>query len=400
MIFTRHIQIKSIVLETNNSMHERSNGHIDKYVTCTLGFNSNELVHITLRILNIVFIIQGIQLLVTNLSRNSYLNKSVLHVGEASAVAGILSKFQRKIGMKASVIHFDSDAFGYVSFYNSKIIKPHNFLRVKPVATITSTDNTKPPWDSINIHKQDTDVSIPYWDSSIVKMLRRIAQKIRLGNLNKLLDHVKAYDIIHMHNHYQFAPFIRQKFPHKQITLHRHGTDLRNANSAMRNIQEKQEGYADLVLVATEDLLSHLSNTIGFYLPIPCDTELFRAPKQPDVKQEKILRIKNIFVSDIWADNQYHKLNIGLPYTVLERNIKYPDMPHILQEYTHYIDWSPIRSDGQHNSFTSTGLQALACGLTVLGGDMKMHFGGLPSRHKPENVVKQLNKFYEQSQTK
>ena len=195
-----------------------------------------------------------------------------------------------------------------------------------------------------------------------------------------------------MHFYPQFAPHIRSKFPEKNIVIHHHGSGLRNATPAYRKIQKGYEKSADLVLVSTEDLIHYLDGVAGTYLPNPCDTDVFY-PSETPPKHEKILRIKNSHVSDVWADSTYKKLGLGLPYTVLERNIQYGDMRNTLCNYTHYIDWTPVRAE--RHQYSTLGLQALACGLTVLGANFKMYSGELPSEHQAHNVVMQLNKLYE-----
>ena len=315
---------------------------------------------------------------------------SVLHVGDAAAVASVLAKFQRKLGMKADVISTkEEDPYGYVRFYGCGVEasqpKIHSILSAVILKQRCRAARKKKikadiaPWKDL----------VPY-EAIGNKLLFSIGLQ-RRWYLRQIIDRAVPYDVIHLHFYPQFAPYIRSKFPEKKIVIHHHGTALRNATPTYRRIQKEYEKSADLVLVATEDLLHCLDGAVGTHLPIPCDTEVFY-PSETPPKHEKILRIRNSQVSDVWADSTYEKLCLGLPYTVLERNIQYSDIRNTLCSYTHYIDWTPTHI-GRH-VYSTLGLQALACGLTVLGTDFKMHSGGLPSEHQPHNVVKQLNKLY------
>lgn len=318
--------------------------------------------------------------------------RSVLHVGEAAAVASVLVKFQRKLGMRADVISLqEEDPYGYVRFYGGGIEvsqpKLHRIVSAVIHKWRYGSERKKimkanvEPWKDL----------VPY-EATQNKLLFRIGLQ-RRWYLRQIIDSAASYDVIHLHFYPQFAPHIRSKFPDKKIVIHHHGSALRNATPTYRRIQKEYEKSADLVLVSTEDLLHCLDGVDGTHLPIPCDTDVFY-PSETPPKHEKILRIRNSLVSDTWADSTYKKLDLGLPYTVLERNIQYGDMRNVLCNYTHYIDWTPAAQVGRH-VYTTLGLQALACGLTVLGCDFKMHSGGLPPEHQPHNVVRQLNKLYE-----
>ena len=317
--------------------------------------------------------------------------RSVLHVGEAAAVTSVLAKFQRKLGMKADVISLqEEDPYGYVRFYGGGIEVSQPKLH-----RIVSDVINKRRYRAARKKKMKANVEpwkdlVPY-EATQNKFLFRIGLQ-RRWYLRQIIDTAAPYDVIHLHFYPQFAPHIRSKFPDKKIVIHHHGSALRNATPTYRRIQKEYEKSADLVLVSTEDLLHYLDDVVGIHLPNPCDTDVFYPPETPP-KHEKILRIKNSHVSDIWADSTYKKLDLGLPYTVLERNIQYGNMRDILCNYTHYIDWTPVQI-GRH-VYSALGLQALACGLIVLGVDFKMHSGGLPSEHQPHNVVSQLNKLYE-----
>ncbi len=317
--------------------------------------------------------------------------KSVLHVGEAAAVASVLAKFQRKLGMKADVMSLqEEDPYGYVRFYGCGIE-----VRQPKLHRMLSAAIHKWRYRAARERKMKANVEprkdlTPY-EVTENRLLFRMGLQ-RRWYLQQIIDSAEPYDIIHLHFYPQFAPHIRSRFPRKNIVIHHHGTALRNATPTYRRIQKEYEKSADLVLVSTEDLLHYLDGADGTHLPNPCDTDVFY-PSETPLKHEKMLRIKNPHVSDVWADSAYKKLNLGLPYTVLDRNIQYGNMRNTLCNYTHYIDWTPAYIE-RHNHST-LGLQALACGLTVLGIDFKMHSGGLPPEHQPHNVVTQLNKLYE-----
>lgn len=316
---------------------------------------------------------------------------SVLHVGDPAAVSSVLAKFQRKFGIKADVMSLEEeDLFGYGGFYGCGIE-----VRQSKLHSVLSNAIHKLCYRTTKHKKMKANVEpwkdlIPY-EVTGNKLLFRIGLQ-RRWYLRQIINNAVSYDVVHLHFYPQFAPHIRSKFPRKRIIIHHHGSPLRNATPAYRGIQKEYEKTADLVLVSTEDLLRHLDGVAGTYLPNPLDTDVFY-PSETPPKHEKILRIRNPHVSDAWANSTYEGLGLGLPYTVLERNIKYHNVRNVLCRYTHYIDWTPLY-DGRHH-YSMLGLQALACGLKVLGTDFKMHGGGLPPNHRPHNVVRQLNKLYE-----
>ena len=178
--------------------------------------------------------------------------KSVLHVGEAAAVASVLAKFQRRLGMKADVMSLqEEDPYGYVRFYGGGIkVNQPRLHRVLSAAV--------QKWRYRAARKKKTRANIEPWkdltpyEVTENKLLFKIGLQ-RRWYLRQIIDNAEPYDVIHLHFYPQFAPHIRSRFPEKNIVIHHHGTALRNATPIYRRIQKEYEKSADLVLVSTGD---------------------------------------------------------------------------------------------------------------------------------------------------
>ena len=261
----------------------------------------------------------------------------ILHVWDQAGVGCILAKYQKQLGYETQIIkRAGFDKFGIFSYYKGKEFK-----------------------------------------SFIGTQFLRTAEKF-----------AKNYDIIHIHDLFQMIPRIKKKYNNKKIVLHYHGSKLRNTPHEKRKNCEKQ---ANLILVSTPDLTDFVN---GEYLPNPVDTNLF--------SQRKVLHDGKAlcFMTQSETSETVEKLlksqGITLEYEIIsrkERPRQYKEMPKFLSNYEYYIDLKFDELGNNRKFFSMTGLQALSLGLKVLDYNFEI-VKNLPDIHKPENVVKQLEKKY------
>lgn len=221
-------------------------------------------------------------------------------------------------------------------------------------------------------------------------------------------------DVIHVHGYIDILFTLRKKFHRqKKIILHYHGTDIRGLKKRelphrsllsdtmikLKMFYKKKIGHiraqklADAVCVSTPDLLPLVRS--GIHIPIPIDIEHF-SPKNNSKGQLKDAFTINSEVTNIQRALDLCKKNqINLNIEVIDRTknpILYADIPDFIRGYRTYVDIRYV-NDIVLENLSSTALQSLACGLSVL--DYKLQFRrGLPSEHDAVNVASQLSQIY------
>ena len=221
-------------------------------------------------------------------------------------------------------------------------------------------------------------------------------------------------DVIHVHGYIDILFALRKKFHRqKKIILHYHGTDIRGLKKQelphrsllsdtmikLKMFYRKKIGHiraqklADAVCVSTPDLLPLVRS--GIHIPIPIDIEHF-SPKNNSKGQLKDAFTINSEVTNIQRALDLCKKNqINLNIEVIDRTknpILYADIPDFIRGYRTYVDIRYV-NDIVLENLSSTALQSLACGLSVL--DYKLQFRrGLPSEHDAVNVASQLSQIY------
>jgi glycosyltransferase involved in cell wall biosynthesis len=288
----------------------------------------------------------------------------VLHILDAAGVACIYSKYQRKQGHDAKVIwnRDVSDKYGIYDFYKDYLI---NVTYEKFTETC--------------------------------------------------LQDAESADVIHVHGYIDILFELRKKFHRqKKIILHYHGTDIRGLKRQelphrsllsdtmikLKMLYRKKIGHikaqklADAVCVSTPDLLS-LVRSDSIHIPIPIDTEHFSS--NTDSKRE----LKDAFTINSEVTNIQRALDlcnenqISLKIDVIDRTknpIMYSAIPDFIRGYKNYVDIRYV-NDIILENLSSTALQSLACGLSVL--DYKLQFRStLPREHDAVNVASQLSKIY------
>ena len=288
----------------------------------------------------------------------------VLHILDAAGVACIYSKYQRKQGHDAKVVwnRDVSDKYGIYDYYKDYLIN------------------------------------------------------VTYGKFTETcLQEAKSADVIHVHGYIDILFELRKKFHRqKKIILHYHGTDIRGLKRQelphrsllsdtmikLKMLYRKKIGHikaqklADAVCVSTPDLLS-LVRSDSIHIPIPIDTEHF-SPNTDSKRELKDAFTINSEVTNIQrALDLCNENQISLKIDVIDRTknpIMYSAIPDFIRGYKNYVDIRYV-NDIILENLSSTALQSLACGLSVL--DYELQFRRtLPREHDAVNVASQLSKIY------
>ena len=289
----------------------------------------------------------------------------ILHILDAAGVACIYSKYQRKLGHEARVIWNKNvvDKYGIYDFYKDYLIN------------LTYEEFTQ-----------------------------------------TCLKEGENVDVIHVHGYIDILFELRKKFQRqKKIILHYHGTDIRGLKKQelphrsvisdtaikLKMLYRKKFGHAraqklaDAVCVSTPDLLPLVRN--GIHIPIPIDTEHFSPMNNPDGELKEAFTINSEVTNIQRALDLCQKNEIKLDIEVIDRTknpIVYANIPDFIRRYRTYVDIRYV-NDIVLENLSSTALQCLACGLSVL--DHKLQFRrGLPKEHAAVNVASQLSNIYSQ----
>jgi hypothetical protein len=287
----------------------------------------------------------------------------ILHILDAAGVACIYSKYQQMQGHVTSVIWNKdvADKYGIYDFYKDYLIK------------------------------------------------------VTYGKFTETcLNEGKTADVIHVHGYIDILFKLRKKFGRqKKIILHYHGTDIRGLKNQklphrsllsdtaikLKMFYRKKIGHAraqkqaDVVCVSTPDLLPLVSN--GIHIPIPIDTKHFSPKSNPTGELKEAFTINSEVTNIQRALDLCKKNQINFDVEVIDRTknpIMYTDIPDFIRGYKTYVDIRYV-NDIVLENLSSTALQSLACGLSVV--DYKLEFRrGLPKEHDAVNVASQLSKIY------
>jgi len=210
-----------------------------------------------------------------------------------------------------------------------------------------------------------------------------------VGFRSHVFQDILGFDVVHLHEFDRFIYGIRKRYPEKPIVIHYHGTDIRGR----WNRKRKRWDIADVVLVSAPNLLEGAPEKAK-YLPNPIDPNFFYpSPKPHEVDSNSALTFSHgaVDVAEELAEKYGLKLHIH------HRDKKFIEMPHLLRQFSWYIDVKRSRGGvllcRRGGSGSMTGLEALACGLKVINSDGEIR-EGLPSQHWAENVVKILHPIY------
>jgi len=205
-----------------------------------------------------------------------------------------------------------------------------------------------------------------------------------------------------VHAHFCRSPAYVAYLSGKPYIVHCHGTDIREG---VGWLQRKCLEKAKKVLVSTPDLLGILPKAT--WLPNPVDTDRFRLLKEHS--GNKILYFPHWY-EDLRQELRRICARFGYDLTVPSgRSVLYNEMHLFLNQFDVFVDRFSIKS------YSKTALEAMACGLPVVGykQDLEKTLEKLTSqseresfltwqnnnilpKHKAEAVVSMLVKLYEE----
>ena len=297
--------------------------------------------------------------------------ESFLYIMDPNAAPCIWAKYQRRAGYRAHVFsEAGYDPFRIIDFYGSDIVTSRH--------TVTT-------------HKIQRHRGIKH----AVGRIRHYAlgHAPLSGTKRKLIEQA---DVVMLHGRHYMANAIKRRYPSKKVIIHYSGTDLRMASPSARREQLAREGIADMVTVSTADLLANLeeknNNSNYHWIPNPIDTEHFVPMPLPE--RERTLRIRNATVDEGVAGALCERYARNVVVTQA-RTTPYADMPGLFRDYTHYIDWMGLDERMEPIPYWSMlGLEAMACGRSVLWSDMRVHPpSDFPAQHDPEASARVLTRL-------
>jgi glycosyltransferase involved in cell wall biosynthesis len=162
----------------------------------------------------------------------------------------------------------------------------------------------------------------------------------------------------------------------KPYIVHCHGTDIRLGVNWLKKRSLKK---AKKVLVSTPDMLEILPGTM--WLPNPVDTERFKQLKKHD--GNKVLYFPHWY-EDISTEARRICEEFGYDLTVQRfYSVPYEQLHLFLNEYDIFIDRYAIKS------YSKTALEAMACGLAVVGyrHDLERVLDKLTSQLERKNLL-------------
>jgi len=201
----------------------------------------------------------------------------------------------------------------------------------------------------------------------------------------------RKFDIIHLHDAWFMVVPLKILYPKKKIIMHYHGSMVRDELKG-KNMRLKWERLVDAIIVATPDLLDHDYSKHPYYIPNPVDMELFMQKTRPENNRALISLKKNQSSSRTLASLLNNNISVRLEPLKKEEQIDYEQFPGKLAQYEYYADL-PIVNGKMIKANSVCGLQAMSMGLKVISWDYTIS-DSLPDYHRPENVVKEIEKIY------
>jgi hypothetical protein len=197
-----------------------------------------------------------------------------------------------------------------------------------------------------------------------------------------------GYDVVHVHTLYKIIPDLRRKYRDKKLALHYHGSEARDRRDDP--LKAEAESKADVIIGSTDDLRDFVDNIVC--VPNPVDTEHFA---QGTNSSGRAFTIRTPRGDTQWVLDYLKSNNIDLQVEVVDREaspIPYAQIPAFLKQYETCVDIKYI--DGKLlRAMSKTGLESLACGLSVLDHELK-YVEGLPEKHKPEVAAGKTLEIY------
>lgn len=197
------------------------------------------------------------------------------------------------------------------------------------------------------------------------------------------------YDVVHVHTIYKIMPDLRKKYRDKKLVLHYHGSEARDRQGGP--LRAEAESKANAVLGSTADLKDFAGGIV--HVPNPVDTEHFTSGAGPN---GRAFTIRTTRGDTQWVLDYLKSNNIDLQVKVVDREaspIPYSKVPAFLKQYGVYVDIKYINGTLLH-AMSKTGLESLACGLSVLNHELK-YVEGLPEEHRSEVAAGKVLGIYD-----
>jgi len=199
----------------------------------------------------------------------------------------------------------------------------------------------------------------------------------------------REYDIIHVHYHSIFIPFLKILYK-KPVIMHFHGSDVRhNWPARLKRIKN-----ADIIIVSTPDLLTGSPQGTS-WIPNPVDTVRFNPDRGLGIRE---YAKGQAMTFSYGADEEAQAIaeHYDLELDIIKTPIHHEEVPELMSKYRFYIDVKRVlgRLLYEGPTLSKAGLEALAMGLKVISKDLSIR-EGLPCIHQPESVADGLFYTYE-----
>ncbi|HEY7111041.1 MAG TPA: hypothetical protein VH415_16565 [Nitrososphaeraceae archaeon] len=293
----------------------------------------------------------------------------IVHVCDTAGIGSILSKYQTLAGHEANVICSEglTDKYGIYDFYRE-------FIELFPKDIFIQT----------------------------------------------LVQECRNADVVHVHSNIALLQMLRSALGlKKKIILHYHGTDIRGLKIRLphRSIgsdglilskllyrkilhgyrHRKAQQQANLIFSSQKDLIKLVPTAI--HIPIAVDINHFlNLQRIRTNKQKNAFTFKTEAVDMDLVVDHLKKHSIQVPLEVHDRTTKpimYKDMPLFLNGFETYIDIRYVNGKLLED-LSSTALQALACGLSVIDYELNL-LKSLPKEHQAPNVADKVLDLYTRS---
>lgn len=294
------------------------------------------------------------------------LNLRIIHIWDNAGVAGLMSKYQRKLGHESKVFVLKRDLYGFDDFYDETNMKNHEERKKNK-----SREGLKN--NPLTYLYRNLKVYYVFW------------------------KHIRAFkpDIIHFH-HLAYLPLL---FPFRKKLIEFHGTILRReyADGSLNELRKVKNWFFPLYRMlnvhcfySTPDLAKDIpKDNNARHIPNPIDVEHFRAY----TKEIKGLALYSKNHYEQYDKDRMQRLSEkhGLVIKILDREnndyVKYEKFPAFLSPFEYYVDRYNIPS------LSKTALEFLAMGKKVVNWRNEV-IEGLPTEHYPENVAKRTIEIY------
>jgi len=198
----------------------------------------------------------------------------------------------------------------------------------------------------------------------------------------------KMVDVVILHDWVEFI----EEIECDNIFIFFHGSKLR---SMPYKQVENVSRFAKGIFVSTPDLLEQVR--YGHHLPAPVDLDLFkdrgesRSWNQLTINRKYQREYIENEIKKVYPECVYYERSMGKP-------MNYGIMPEVLNKWKSYVDMKYDYSNPEPkllDVYSTTAVQALACGCDVYNGKKKKLPKSLVKTHDSKRVAKEFLKYIE-----